>query len=403
MRHILIACFLLLSACGVAPAPTATPQPSPTTAPTATPATVSFSKLSLDSVLIQSGDLPAGVSGEQIRSVAPPAFKSVPLAEYTIDQRFQKNGQVSGGVTVFVYKTVDEAEAAYAEILKGMDSGRGSDPTFGSVAVSADSYLANTAFSSALFVRCSTTVHIQMSGVAEKSAASYAQRLDKRLQSLVCQPGEIASNATPRPTATPLPTATPKPKETPIVINGKGDDIVNVNKWTGFAAMRITATGARNFTIWNYDKDGKKKDLLVNTIGDYAGIVLLDVYDREKTTRLEVTSSGTWKFEILPIPDLVAINRIAVCPDCNVGYTGKGDDVVYVLVKDGYTPDLMKIEAPNATRNFIVQSVSASDGLSLLVNKIGPYSGTTILPKDTFFFSVRATGPWKATITGKPK
>jgi len=37
MRPILIAFFLLLSACSVAPAPTATPQPSPTTAPTATP------------------------------------------------------------------------------------------------------------------------------------------------------------------------------------------------------------------------------------------------------------------------------------------------------------------------------------------------------------------------------
>mgnify|MGYP003375026889 CR=1 FL=1 len=344
-------------------------------------------------MLIQSGDLPAGVSGEQIRSVAPPAFKSVPLAEYTIDQRFQKNGQVSGGVTVFVYKTVDEAEAAYAEILKGMDSGRRSDPTFGSVAVSADSYLANTAFSSALFVRCSTTVHIQMSGVAEKSAASYAQRLDKRLQSLVCQPGEIASNATPRPTATPLPTATPKPKETPIVINGKGDDIVNVNKWTGFAAMRITATGARNFTIWNYDKDGKKKDLLVNTIGDYAGIVLLDVYDREKTTRLEVTSSGTWKFEILPVDSLIP-DRGIYAPET---YEGIGDDIFLI----GGKPDLIKIEAPNSKRNFVVKVLTRSGDISLVINKVGAYTGTAILPEGTMLVMVNAVGPWKATITAK--
>ena len=105
--------------------------------------------------------------------------------------------------------------------------------------------------------------------------------------------------------------------------------------------MRITATGARNFAIWNYDKAGKKKDLLVNTIGDYAGIVLLDVYDSEKTTRLEVTSSGTWRFEILPIPDLIAISRIAVCPDCNVGYTGKGDDV---------SPDLRRQMRVSRTR-----------------------------------------------------
>ena len=266
MRPILIACFLLLSACGVAPAPTATPQPSPTTAPTATP--------------------------------IPPTATAIPPTATPIP------------------------------------------PT-----------------------------------------------------------ATPAPTATPRPTATPLPTATPKPENTPIVISGKGDDVVNVNKWAGFAVMRVTATGASNFIVHGINRAGDT-DFLINTIGNYSGIVLLDTYDSDQTTRLEIKSAGSWKFEILPMGELVK-TAVSVCPDCNGAYTGKGDDVVMIFAKDGYTTDLLTIEAPNASRNFIVHSIDRSGDMGFLVNKIAPYSGKTILPRDTIFLIVKATGPWKATITAK--
>lgn len=261
MRHILIACFLLLSACGIAPAPTATPQPSPTTAPTATP-------------------IPP--------TAIPPTVTPIPPTATPL-------------------------------------------PT-----------------------------------------------------------------ATPRPTATPVPTATPIPEKPSIILSGKGNDVVDVKKWPGFATMRITATGNSNFAVWNYDSDGKKEQLLVNTIGAYRGVVLLDLGDDDRTTRLEVLSEGTWQFEIRPVKNSTYLYDTYT-------YEGRGDDVIMLLMKN---LDLLKIQAPGSTSNFAVMAYSLDNNnrwdRSLLVNKIGAYSGTSVLPKgDPALLVIKAVGPWQFTITTK--
>ncbi len=185
-----------VSACSPStPIPTETPLPSPTpqptATPTATPTPIPFSQLNLETALIKSGDLPAGVSGAQIRSSAPEMFKNVPTADYTIFQQFEKKGNAAGGVAVFVYESPERVESAYQEILGGMGETKPSTD-FGDKANT--SILSMTVagitleFSEALFIRCHAVAHIRMTDIADINAiVAYAQRLDERLREFVCR------------------------------------------------------------------------------------------------------------------------------------------------------------------------------------------------------------------------
>ena len=209
--------------------------------------------------------------------------------------------------------------------------------------------------------------------------------------------GGTSSGTQPQPTS-PIDIATARP----IVISGKGNQTVSVNKWNGFAAIRITATGAGKFSVQKFDTsilDGSFT--FVERVGDYSGTVWLDLLDRARTTRLDVKSSGTWELVILPPKD---IGYMLVCSDCNSEYQGQGDDVVLIIPKTGqFVGDLpMRIDAPempfvSAWTNNPVKSNT------LMGPKTGPSSSTVILPNNTLFLTVKANGPWKATITAKPK
>jgi len=86
--------------------------------PTLTP--IPLSALKLDQILIQSGDLPAGLSGAQIRDTAPAMFKDVPMADSTIYQQLARNGNSASGVAVFLYEDKSKVDKAYSKILGGM-------------------------------------------------------------------------------------------------------------------------------------------------------------------------------------------------------------------------------------------------------------------------------------------
>lgn len=210
------------------------------------------------------------------------------------------------------------------------------------------------------------------------------------------------ATSTPRPTKTPVPTSTPLPSvtpspiptatpiKTPIVLTGKGDAVVDVNKWTGFALARITYTGGRNFVVKNYDANGERIDLLVNTIGVYSGTKIIDV--NSETARFQIESSGNWEIQVLPI-DLIRYQKIPSTVD------GVGDDVILI----GPYPDLLKIDASTAKGNLIIWGIGKNR--SLLVNDISPYTGTVIVGKNIpidsgiMILEVKAVGPWSIQIT----
>jgi hypothetical protein len=253
-------CLLFLSACSSTPVPTDTPAPvptdtpapvptdtptpvptdtptpvptdTPTPVPTDTPTPVPLSGIDLEPILIQSGDLPAGYSGAQVRSVLPGMFDGLPETDNSVYQQFEKDGGPAGGIAIALYESLDDQVKAYQIILDGMlteDSIEALEKEFGSsplgIAFSFPDDVGEEAYavgdyrkiddqdplwmqdlkretandsSEVLFRRCDAVVHIRFAGYGylgtETSAASirddaiaYAQRLDKRLIPLVCR------------------------------------------------------------------------------------------------------------------------------------------------------------------------------------------------------------------------
>jgi hypothetical protein len=200
---------------------------------------------------------------------------------------------------------------------------------------------------------------------------------------------------TPAPTRTPRPTNTPRPSPTftpppkPIVLTGKGDQVVDVKKWDGPALASVKYTGGGNFVIYNYDPDGNKISLLINTIGNYTGVRPLDFLNGEETVRFQVESNGNWEITILPLEEIEMLRVPG-------SYDGNGDNV---LALPGSKPDLLKVDATKAKGNFVIWGYA--DTRNLLVNEIAPYDGTTILQSGTLALVIEAEGPWHIEITAK--
>lgn len=195
---------------------------------------------------------------------------------------------------------------------------------------------------------------------------------------------------TPAPTDTPEPTFTPTPLPEPIILTGNGDNVVDLQKWDGPAILKATYNGGGNFIVTNFDGSNNQIDLLVNTIGNYTGTLPLDFYDNQQTARFQITASGPWELQIIPFQQA----RKESVPTT---ITGTGDEVV--ILTDN-VPDLLKITANQASRNFIVMAYG-SDGQDLLVNEIAPYTGTVMAPSGTYVIVITATGPWSIEVTTK--
>jgi hypothetical protein len=189
-------------------------------------------------------------------------------------------------------------------------------------------------------------------------------------------------------TSTPKPTNTTTPFPTPVVLSGTGDSIVDFPWTEGPVLLHITYSGEGNYAIWNYDSNGEKIDLLVNTIGSYEGTLPLDFSEFKQTTRFEVTASGPWEIKILPF----YMVRKESIPGT---FKGNGDDVVAFIDGD---PEVMNIDASKADGNFAIWSYGVDSGQDLRVNKIAPYTGTVIVSRDTFCLVIIAEGDWSIEV-----
>ena len=172
--------------------PTNTPQPSPTAtlAPTSTP--LPLSGIDLESIIIEDGDLPAGFSGAQIRDVAPGMFRDLPLAQNTVYQQLEKNGETAGGIAIFLYDSQENVEEAYNLIVDGMTDDAELSNNVGEKATTLSMSMTalgiTTKAAEIVFVRCGAVVHIRMTGTSDvDSVVAYAKRLDRRIEILVCR------------------------------------------------------------------------------------------------------------------------------------------------------------------------------------------------------------------------
>jgi len=192
----------------------------------------------------------------------------------------------------------------------------------------------------------------------------------------------------PEPTATPTEPPSPTPPPEPIVLEGSGDSVVDLENPFDVAIAHIVGNAASvYFGVENYGADGESIDLLVNTTDPYNGIRPLDFREGEHTTRFEVTATGDWSITVMSL--LEARQRSG--PGT---IEGVGDDV---FVLTGETPDVSNIIGNAEGLYFGVMSYGEDS--DLLVNTTDPYEGTVIVDPSTFVIEVNATGPWTINIS----
>jgi len=173
----------------------------PTALPTLTPSPVPLSEINLEPILIISGDLPAGYSGAQIRTTPPEMFNNITNFNNAIYQQFEKDGKSAGGVAIFLFESVDNADIAFQKIVGGFgESGESANlkttvENISNVGEKATVVTIETSlsglsmkFTDFAFVRCHAIVHIRMSDTVNADyLTGYGIRLDKRLSELVCR------------------------------------------------------------------------------------------------------------------------------------------------------------------------------------------------------------------------
>lgn len=167
----------------------------------------------------------------------------------------------------------------------------------------------------------------------------------------------------------------------PQFASGVGDSVVDVTFPPDPAIITILYNGGSNFIVESYDAFGNGIDLLVNTIGSYAGTRLINSEVGGEVTRLGIQASGSWSLEIKPLDAALRVNAPG-------RYDGSGDSVFFLDGRAGTA----HFVAP-ADTNFIVHAYTTTS-VELVVNEIGPYDGVSIIPSDVFLFDVTATGAW---------
>jgi hypothetical protein len=191
-------------------------------------------------------------------------------------------------------------------------------------------------------------------------------------------------------TASPLPAETPllEATATPAVLQGKGDEKVDLERGNEPSIAHVTHSGSGHFSVKNYNPEGKRIDLLVNTTGSYDGVVPIDFMAGEHTVQFRVEADGEWTIEIL---DLMA----ARAKDIPGMIGGSGDEVVVI---NGGSPHVATVRA-TGSGNFALWSYGNS--YDLVVNERAPYQGSVTLDPHNFFLVISADAPWSLSITAR--
>ena len=144
----------------------------------------------------------------------------------------------------------------------------------------------------------------------------------------------------------------------------------------------VTHDGSSNIALWSVDENGQDIDLLVNEIGGYEGEVALNFGEDPAALRIE--ADGDWTIDLVHLAEAPRWDGEGI-------YEDHGDSILIVDgVADGLTPVTLTHDGES---NFAIWAWGESYP-DLIVNDIGAYEGTTLLPDDSLVLQVDADGTW---------
>ena len=183
-------------------------------------------------------------------------------------------------------------------------------------------------------------------------------------------------------TTTTTTTTTPTTTLPPVLAegSGQGDDVIEVSIPETAAIVTFTHSGSSNFAVRSLNVAFESIDLMVNTIGNYTGTRPLQFLDDEVVTGFEISADGDWSYVIAPLEEA----RRASCST-----DGTGDDVV--ILEDFIATGGPATLGFDTDTNFAIR-VYGTGGRDLIVNEIGPYEGTVVVPSGMAVWDVTADG-----------
>lgn len=237
----------------------------------------------------------------------------------------------------------------------------------------------------AAFSGCSSGGSSSLSTSNETTMATTTPPTKATTEAITEKPTEApttAESTAEKPTEKP----TEKPEKASIInntssgnfaANGSGDYVAEGLKVTQYAVLHIEYNGSGNFSVISYEGDDYD-ELLVNTIGNYSGDVLIT---HSGNFNLEINAKGNW-----------SITSSGLAIDDVTSFSGTGDTVTGITTHSGGNWKITH----NGGGNFSVVEYGMAKGyMDLLVNEIGDYSGTVKAESgDNVFFQINAEGAW---------
>lgn len=165
---------------------------------------------------------------------------------------------------------------------------------------------------------------------------------------------------------------------------GAGDDVIQFDTPAdGLVLFRIHGGGPNGlFAVWTLSPDLTQNELLVNSTSSYSGVRVAGL--QGSVAGVQIRASDHWTIEAVGPEELPVLEET-----CG----GVGD--VVILMRE----DLTTLEAPLVLAFSTDTSGLTSMGAlgmtpTLLINTIGSYSGTVIVPAGTQFLTLRCDGAW---------
>lgn len=227
----------------------------------------------------------------------------------------------------------------------------------------------------------------EVAAVSESSEAEPGVAESKDSDDSQSSPAATAPTESASPTATSDPAPEPEPETvTPQSFSGTGSEVVILEP-LGDAVFyaHVTHDGSSNVALWSVDENGQDIDLLVNEIGGYEGEVALNFDDDPAALRIE--ADGDWSIELVHLSEAPRWDGAST-------YEDAGDSVVIV---DGVADGLTPVTLTHAGESNFAIWAWGENGTDLIVNDIGSYDGTTLLPDGSLVLQVNADGTWTLT------
>jgi hypothetical protein len=171
-------------------------------------------------------------------------------------------------------------------------------------------------------------------------------------------------------------------------VSGTGDATPALTPFREPAIVTLTHQGASNFMVAPVNSAGSEGMSWANEIGTWTGTVF-QAKESRAIVSADVQADGAWTITVKPL------KAAPVVPAKS--YQGTGTEVV--KFKNTLSSPKRITLTHTGESNYIVSPISSGgrEGASI-VNEIGAFTGTVVLPKGTRYLAVVADGTWTSAV-----